>query len=128
MKIYLSFVLCLLAYSSCFSQKIGEENYNLPPGYVLSSKRTILDLSFKIDKTKSVQNYDSTDLKVLKNLSSEQVEEYKDKLGDYYYYYKEGIAYINTLSKKVKDIYTVEEIWYIYIFDQKLKDKLLTIK
>ena len=128
MKIYLSFVLCLLAYFSCFSQKISEKNYNLPPGYVLSSKRTILDLSFKIDKTKPMLNYDSKDLKVLKNLSSEQVEEYKDKLGDYYDYYKEGIAYINTLSNKVKYIYTIEEIWYIYIFDQKLKDKLLTIK
>jgi len=128
MKIILSLLMGLLTCLSCFSQNSDVGNYNLPPGYVLSSKRTILDLSFKIDKTKPALNYDSKDLKVLKNLSSEQVEEYKDKLGDYYDYYKEGITYINTLSNKVKDIYTIEEIWYIYIFDQKLKDKLLTIK
>lgn len=128
MKRIFSLVLILLAFMSSFSQNSDVGKYNLPPGFVLSPKRTVFDLSFKIDKTKPYVNYSSTDLKVLKNLSSEQVEEYKDKLGDYYFYYKEGIAYINTLSNKVKNIYTIEEIWYIYIFDQKLKDKLLTIK
>lgn len=128
MKKILSLMLILLAFMSSFSQNSDVGKYNLPPGFVLNPKRIIFDLSFKIDKTKPYINYSNTDLKVLKNLSSEEIELYKESLGDYYEYYKEGTTYINSLSSSVKNIYTIDEIWYIYIFDQKLKNELLTIK
>lgn len=128
MKKIFSLVLILLAFMSSFSQNSDIGKYNLPPGFVLNPKRTILDLSFKIDKAKPYVNYSNKDLKVLKNLSSEEVELYKESLGDYYRYYKEGITYISSLSNKVKSIYTIDEIWYIYIFDQKLKKELVKIK
>lgn len=128
MKNILSFLLVLLTFMSVVAQNSNEKNYNLPPGFIISSKRIIYDLSFKLDNTKPVVNYSQSDLKVLKDLTAEELENNKLPLGDYYKYCKEGIAYVDSLSDKAKNIFTLNEIWYIYVFDQKLKNKLLTIK
>ena len=101
MKNILSFVLVLLAFMSVVAQNSNEKNYNLPPGFIISSKRIIYDLSFKLDNTKPVVNYSQSDLKVLKDLTAEELENYKLQLGDYYKYCKEGIAYVDSLSDKV---------------------------
>ena len=84
MKNIFAFVLVLLASSLVNAQNSIENNYNLPPGFIISSKRIIYDLSFKLDNTKPVVNYSQSDLKVLKDLTTEELENYKLELGDYY--------------------------------------------
>jgi hypothetical protein len=36
-----------------------------------------------------------------------------------------AVRYFGTLSDRVKKIFTIEELWHIYKFDQALKEKLL---
>jgi hypothetical protein len=104
------------------------EEFNLPPGAVLHKKTKIYDLSYKLKGGTSDKHYVQSDLKILKNISEEELIATKDKNPKYYQYYITGRDFINSLSQKVKSLYTNDELWYIYVFDQKLKQQLTTIK
>ncbi|KGO90065.1 hypothetical protein [Flavobacterium suncheonense] len=132
---HLYFLLALLftSFSSVVFAQTQDLNsdsgkFNLPPGYRMPLKMKVYDLSHKLTGKLSEEKYTSEDLKFLKRISDEELEKYKDQAPDYYNYYKKGTDFINSLSSKVKSIYSKEELWYIYAFDQKLKNKLTTIK
>jgi hypothetical protein len=74
------------------------------------------------------QDYNDSELRVGKKISKEQLESLKEIDVVNYKYYTTANAYFDSLSKKIKEMYTVNELWYIYVFDQNLKNKLLTIK
>lgn len=110
-------------------KKENHEKFNLPPGSRLHPKAKIYDLSFKLDKgTTENVSYLQSDLKFLKELSEIEIENQKNENPEYYAYYQAGKNYINALSSKIKHIYTETELWYIYAFDQDLKNKLITVK
>ena len=69
-----------------------------------------------------------SDLNVIKEFSKEEFENLKNTDVEYYNYYTKGLSFFKGLSDKVKKIYSEKELWYIYVFDQKLKDKLALIK
>ncbi len=133
-KLILNTVFILLCYLSCgFSYgqntEIASDKYNLPPGFVFSKKFiTNLDLSYKLNGTLNLQSYEDSDLKIAKNFSSDQLESLKEIDQLNYEYYTTANVYFESLSKKIKEMYTVNELWYIYVFDQNFKNKLLTIK
>ncbi len=107
----------------------SSSNYNLPPGVVFSKKFiTTLDLSYKLNGISNSQSYNDNDLRVGKNLSNDQLESLKEIDQVNYKYYTTANNYFESLSKKIKEMYTKNELWYIYVFDQNLKNKLLTIK
>ncbi|MGX7668980.1 hypothetical protein [Flavobacterium pedocola] len=110
------------------SDNNGNGKFNLPPGYRMHSKMKVYDLSHKLKGKLSEEKYTSEDLKFLKNISDADMMQYKDSAPEYYNYYTTGSAFINSLSAKVKTIYSKEELWYIYAFDQNLKNKLTTVK
>jgi len=111
------------------NQNISISDYNIPPGVVFAKKFiTTLDLSYKLNGTINLQSYDDAELRVGKKLSKEQLETLKQIDSINFEYYTKANIYFDSLSKRIKDLYTVNELWYIYVFDQNLKNKLLTIK
>lgn len=111
------------------NQNTSISNYDIPPGVVFAKKFiTTLDLSYKLNGTINLQSYNDAELRVGKKLSKEQLEALKQIDSVNYEYYTKANIYFESLSKKIRELYTVNELWYIYVFDQNLKNKLLTIK
>lgn len=129
-------LLCLLFCTSLYSQNEESEKkkenlkgYNLPPGVVFRKKfNTEYDLSFKIDNNKEIVYYQDSELRIAKQITQENLDTFKDFDVENYNYYSTAFKYFDSLSEKVKNIYTKNELWYIYVFDQDLKNKLQTIK
>lgn len=128
-------MLCVLFCGHSYGQNTERatdnslSNYNLPPSVVFSKKIiTTLDLSYKLNGSPNKQDYNDSELRVGKKISKEQLESLKEIDVVNYKYYTTANAYFDSLSKKIKEMYTVNELWYIYVFDQNLKNKLLTIK
>lgn len=124
-------IYCLNSYgqNSDDSENTLLKTYNLPPGFVFGKKFiTTLDLSYKLVSAINKNSYQDSDLRVGKRLSIDQLESFKLIDKENYEYYTTANAYFNSLSKKINLLYTVNELWYIYVFDQNLKNKLLTIK
>ncbi len=127
-KTNLLLLIALLSFNFIMAQAPSISEYNLPPGCVLKQKVKIFDLSYKLENKPSIYSYSQSDLAVIKDIPSSEIENYKNIDLNYYNYYKEGLSFFDSLSSKVKDIYTITELWYIYVFDQDLKNKLITIK
>lgn len=103
------------------------KNYNLPPGVVLHMKGIEeKDLSFKLNTV----GYEKNDLadNFLRKFSSEEINQMETEKSKDYYYYKTANEYFLSLSEKIRKIYSYDELWYIYMFDQNLKNKLTSIK
>lgn len=128
----LSMLLCANLYSQNIENRAIKENpseYNLPPGVVFGKKfNKEYDLSFKIDNNAKVVYYEDSELRIAKQITKENIESLKDIDVENYNYYSTAFKYFDSLSEKVKKIYTKNELWYIYVFDQRLKNKLQTIK
>jgi hypothetical protein len=123
--------LCFLFCGHSYGQNIERfpDKFNLPPGFVFSKKFiTTLDLSYKLNGVSNSQNYLDNDLRIGKNFSIDQLVSLKEIDHVNYKYYTTANIYFESLSKKIKEMYTVNELWYIYVFDQNLKNKLLIIK
>ncbi|MBC5836280.1 hypothetical protein G6N05_15345 [Flavobacterium sp. F372] len=126
-------ILCVLYCGTSYGQKNGGsinnsmKNYNLPPGVVLQMKGIEeKDLSFKLNSV----DYEKNELVVnfLRKFSSEEIKQMEIEKGKDYYYYKVANEYFLSLSEKIRKIYSYDELWYIYMFDQNLKNRLTTIK
>ena len=113
------FVLLFVKIS--FSQIPGHTN--LPPtGKISNGKYKYIDYEFKLNN-----NNEPVKKLWLSKFSSKELNQLKysnKKLYDYYY---NANNYFESLSDRVKSTYTLEEFWYIYMFDQNLKKKLSTI-
>jgi hypothetical protein len=109
------------------SNKIeGFESFNLPPKAVFVAKKyKKVDYSVNLSNPKINEPIDK---KFLKNISEESLESIKDIDIDSYNYYKDLKGFYNSLSNNVKRKFTAEQLLYVYTYDQKLKNKLLTIK
>lgn len=127
-KITLLIFIAFLSFNFVKAQDSISSKYNLPPGCVLKQKMKFFDLSYKLDGSTSSHNFSESDLLVVKNIPTNELDEFKKIDPEYYSYYMKGISFFDSLSNKVKQIYTLNELWYIYVFDQDLKSKLLTIK
>lgn len=120
--------IAFLSFNFIKAQDSSTSKYNLPPGCVLKQKIKFFDLSYKLEGKSSVYNFSESDLLVMKDIPLNELDNLKNTDPDYYNYYMKGISFFDSLSNKVKQTYTINELWYIYVFDQDLKNKLLTIK
>ncbi|WP_320814953.1 hypothetical protein [Flavobacterium sp.] len=127
-KTTLLLFIAFLCYNFVSAQESKTSNYNLPPGCVLKQKVKLFDLSYKLEGKSSTHNFSQSDLAVIKDIPLSEIENYKNIDLSYYNYYKEGLSFFDSLSSKVKQTFTITELWYIYVFDQDLKNKLITIK
>lgn len=121
---------CMIAQSTAFDRKtISQENYNLPPGIVFGKKFiTTIDLSYKLKGGVAKDSYEDSDLKLGKVFLNNDLETIKNTDPVNYNYYTAANSFFNSLSQKVKGLYTKNELFYIYVFDQRLKNQLVTIK
>ena len=116
------FVPILLVLSTIAFAQISD--YNLPPGYRVVHNQVIFDLSGKLDNSME-KDIPAEKLRILKNISEAELQ---NTSAEYQDYVRNGNSFIQSLSSKVKGIYTEVELWYIYAFDKKLKEKLISIK
>lgn len=127
MRNIFTFLLILLSFQLVQAQKATANNFNLPPGVVLSKKGIELnDLSYKLNDDNFMNNEVSNNF--LRKFTESELKDMENSKGEDYYYYKSANEYFNSLSEKVRKIYTYDELWYIFMFDQNLKQKLTTIK
>jgi hypothetical protein len=106
----------------------NEQLFNLPPGAVLHPKaNTSIDYSHKLEQLNNI-DAQYTEENFLKEFTEEQLVDFAEKRKDAYQYYMEANKFYVQLSSKVKALYTTEELWYIYIFDKELTEKIKTIK
>jgi hypothetical protein len=120
----LTLIVALFAVNSLFSQ----EKYNLPPGSVLKVKASIEDnYSYKlnfIDDASLVEK----NLNFLASIPSDELEEMKILAPEKFEYYQKANDFYNSLSVKVKNTFSIQDIWNIYVFDQELKETIQNIK
>lgn len=129
MKQLLLSTILLFSVLSAYSQ--SNQGFNLPPGSVLNKKAEInKDFSAKLQLLQS-GNFDITKAnqsEFLFQYSSSEIELMKTESPESYNYYKIADDYYNNLSPKVKAVFSVDDIWNIYMFNQKLKAQLADIK
>jgi hypothetical protein len=119
---------------SCFfislsPQLFGQESYNLPPNFVIYEKTfTYKDYSYKLNNQPDFSTVSITDEKFMKDLTPENFKDMERNDPDSFVYYTEALDFYKSLSDTVKAIYTGDELWYIYMFDQNLKSKLTTLR
>jgi len=109
------------------AQQTGKFTYegreiNLPPDAVFRPKFfKLIDYSEKLSTVKN----QSLNKNFMSNFSKEDIHNFKTKYQEEYAYYQEALAYFDKLSNKVNKALSTKELWYIYIYDQELKNKLL---
>jgi hypothetical protein len=118
-------LICFMLSMHVFSQ----DNYNIPPNFKLFSKTNKgKDYSFKLHNQPNYGMVSTTDAQFLKDLTPRNMEDMKMNDPESYNYYSEALLFYNELSQRVKALFTGDEIWHIYMFDQNLKNKLRTIR
>jgi hypothetical protein len=120
------FILLLISSSLGFSQtRLNEEiSINLPPGSAMPIKFEFIDYSYKLDNVSSTKLNSLEEKNFLEEFSEQDLIEMKLNSVEKYQYYMKAKLYYNNLSNKIKTLYTVNELWYIYMFDFKLTNKI----
>jgi len=117
----------LFVCTATFAQQTGKFTYegkeiNLPPDAVFSPN------SFKFqDYSSKLGTVTNQSLKkdFMSDFSKEDIHNFKTKYQKEFSYYQEALAYFAKLSDRVNRALSTKELWYIYIYDQELKNNLL---
>lgn len=116
-------VFVLLYSTKNFSQIPGHTN--LPPtGKKSEGKYKYINYEYKLTEN----NNEPIDKNWINKFSEAEFSKLKNSNKKLYDYYTTANKYFESLSNRVKSTYTLKELWYIYMFDQGLKNKLSTIK
>lgn len=129
-----TFFVLLITTFSCFAGMAQTDEsekrvFNLPPDFGLAEKtNTNIDYSYKLAEIPKEDplNFKSSDF--LRNAPQEKLAYYKQNEPQKLQYFTDAKAFYDNLSSKVKVVFTIEELWYIYYFDQKLKNTLQAVK
>jgi hypothetical protein len=109
----------------CFTTISLAQQFNLPPGSALKGDVKVIDYSYKLENIEKYENFSFKE-DYLNEFSSEDLQQMKSQSPASYDYYMQAVRYFTLLSERVKKIYTIDELWHIYQFDQPLKEKLTT--
>ena len=102
------------------------EGFNLPPeAKLIVKKHERIDYNYKLNGSYSNEPLEKN---YLFKFTDEEFNNLKNKNHETYLYYQKANNYFMSLSDKVKAALTVEELWYIYMYDNNLKNKLPNIK
>jgi len=123
-KYFFVFVLFFLIQLTYSQTDVSGSQFNLPPGAKFSIKQyKKIDYSYKLS-----QNLNLPIEKKFLKFTNQELLLLKNKDVKSHNYYIDAKDYFNCLSNKVKKSFTVNELWYIYIYDQELKKNLTLIK
>lgn len=106
----------------------SDKVFNIPPGSVLDMKvKTDIDYSPKLADIPSYEpNAEAKDF--LAHIPKEELADMERNSPESFAYYMRAKTFYSNLSNKVKATFSIEELWHIYMFDQKLKTTLEKIK
>ena len=122
-NLFLIFLVSLFTLSSFAQIEIDESKFNLPPGVVFHAKSfENIDYSDKLSIAKPQYSIKKN---FMSKFSAEELDYMQSKLPEDYRYYSEALSYFNKLSKSVRRIFSEDDLWYVYMFDNKLKQELL---
>lgn len=125
MKKHITLLVLFIALISPLSYSQEAKDFNLPPKAKFMPKLyKEIDYSYKLNDL-SLNEPIVKDF--LNRFSEADLNNLKTKDNLTYTYYQTAQNYFTSLSNTVKKKFTVEELWHIYIYDQKLKNKLITI-
>lgn len=114
-----------LSGSFCFSQS---SNYLIPPGASISPKTDLnKDYSTRLGEMVNPTG-EQLIVNFLQDFSSNELKEMEIEAPAKFNYYNSASLALTSLSDKVKYNFTIDELWYIYMFDQRLFDQLNKIK
>ncbi|NQY31235.1 MAG: hypothetical protein HRT69_17435 [Flavobacteriaceae bacterium] len=120
-------IFTLFVCATAAAQQTGKFTYqgkevNLPPDAVFRPKFfKFIDYSEKLNTV----NNQSVNKNFMAEFSEEDIQKFETIYQEDYTYYQEAVTYFNKLSDKVNRALTVKQLWYIYMYDQELKNKLL---
>ena len=103
-------------------------NLNLPPGSVLAKKFEFIDYSYRLNYIASNTSNVEVNKNFLQEFSEAELTEIKNNTPEKYQYYLKAQDFYNALSNNVKSAFTVSELWYVYMYDVELTNKLRLIK
>ena len=129
MKYNFLFSLTFLLFFKGFSQ--NNQEFNLPPGSVINKKaETNKDFSAKLNLVMSgnFENSKAVEGNFLNQYTASEIEAMMTESPESYSYYKKADEFYKKLSPRVKAVFTVDDLWNIYMFNQKLKSQLAEIK
>jgi hypothetical protein len=130
-KTILSFV-CFLFVGITFSQittskELKEKGFNTPPNISFAKIDPAMSHADKLNHISDAQPLNYVEPlfvgKTWDEFFTNPELSQEDKI-----YYSEAKKYFESLSPKVKTLFSVEELWHTYYFDVELKNKLKTIK
>jgi hypothetical protein len=106
-----------------------QDNYNIPPNAIIKPKAiNSSDYFSKIDNQPDYSRVSNVESDFKKFLSEDNLKDMELNDKESYSYYLEVLKYFDTLSPKVKALFTADDLWNIYMFHNELKNELLNIK
>ncbi len=120
-------IFTLFVCATATAQQTGKFTYqgkeiNLPPDAVF--RPSYFKFQDHSEKLNTVTNQ-SLDKNFMSDFSKVDIQNFKTIYKGEYAYYQEALVYFDKLSDKVNKAFSTKELWYIYIYDQELKNKLL---
>lgn len=124
LKLLIFFMSLCLVHS--YGQSLKSSNpFRLPPDVKLKNKITkIVNLSYKIDKGEIPSDYENIKNSYDKRFDLENIEKYKSN-AEMYAYLKQASSFFKKIPSKYRALYNDMELWYIYIYDDKLANRLI---
>ena len=124
LKLLIFFMSLCLVHS--YGQSLKSSNqFRLPPDVKLKNKITkIVNLSYKIDKGEIPSDYENIKNSYDKRFDLENIEKYKSN-AEMYAYLKQASSFFERIPSKYRELYNDMELWYIYIYDDKLANRLI---
>lgn len=124
LKLLIFFMSLCLVHS--YGQSLKSSNqFRLPPDVKLKNKITkIVNLSYKIDKGEIPSDYENIKNSYDKRFDLENIEKYKSNAA-MYAYLKQASSFFKKIPSKYRALYNDMELWYIYIYDDKLANRLI---
>ena len=124
MKLLHSFFFSLF----CVLYSYGQTN--TPPGSIILPKTdTEVDYSYKLLEMNVVNSVsailEQPIAQPIIDITAEEFALMQIEQPEHYVYYTEALNYYNSLSINIKRTFTTYELWYVYFFDQELKNNLL---
>lgn len=123
-------LIVLMAFSCLYFYGISQQtNYNLPPGHKVKDKAFRQEnYQEKISQLASANPVLLLERDFLSVIPADEFAEMKTQAPETYQYYMKAKEFYENLSPKVKNTFTLEELWDIYMFDTLLTEQIKAIK
>ncbi len=121
--------VAILILSSNLMAQENKKKQNLPITEMSQiEKGANIDYSKKLIDLNSVTPINANEVNFLKEYTEADLQEIKTIDINKYDFIQNADSYFHSLSPKVIGLYSIEELWNIYVYDQKLKKQLAEIK